>query len=621
MTTSLVFSGFGAAFGRYRVSNEELAQLVAARRFTGVSVNRMRAEPGFDAYRLKRPELSEEVAAFCFSAESGGFLERYHVYRYPEATRPRPVTVEAAELAARAVDEALQQAGLSGADVDAWLVSSSSVPGTPGVASLVKEYFVKEDKLTRVRSIQAACGALPVAIEMARDLFAAHPQMRHIVVAHTEVLSQWLLNQPDYVRPMLFGDGAGAVVISRQAFEGESPQGLLAAVSTQHPGFMDHLGVNEKGEMFHEPAEVKKLAVSGMVSTAGEVLSQAGIAASAVDWFVPHQTGNGIVLKTARMLKIDLERVPRESQWHYGNTSGATVLIGMWLLSRQHKLLPGQVLLGAAAGAGGDIGAFVYRVPESVAPAAPVPRLAGKRILLTGASGQVGSEVLRELLRQGADVVALRHSTQLSSVPTEEIEVDFLDSDSVAACLSRLCADKAKFDALIHCAGSRPRPAPVLAAPVPELEAAMKLDCLGAASLTQGLAKARLLKGTVIYLGSAAEDFQCASSPGHVLAKKALHGWSASAAAELKRAGVESLYMQLGLVQHEDGSASKMTPAQVETTLEAWGQDQPLSAAAVANQVVRALWATKVVGVHDSIEGNMRVRRVGYAYAHPLADR
>ena len=89
---SFLFTGMGAAWGRYQVTNEMLAQLALAHRFAGVDVKRVRQKPGFAAWRAARPHLSEPVAAFCHFAETAGFRTRQAVYPYPEARRWRPVS-------------------------------------------------------------------------------------------------------------------------------------------------------------------------------------------------------------------------------------------------------------------------------------------------------------------------------------------------------------------------------------------------------------------------------------------------------------------------------------------------------------------------------------------------
>lgn len=615
--TSFLFSGLGAAWGGYRITNEMLAQLANAHRFAGVDVARVRRRADFAAWWAARPHLSEEVAAFCHFAESAGFGTRHAVYPYPEARRWRPVSVETAELAARAIEQALGEAGLTGDEVDAWVVSTTSVQGAPAVAALVKEYFVKGGNRSPTRSIQAGCGAFPLGLQTAREMMLADPALRHVVVAHTDVMSAYLGNQADFVRHMLFGDGAGAVVLSRV---GSRPgEGLLAVVTAQDPRFMGHLGINLHHEVHHAPAQVRRLAVAGMADMSQRALVAAGLQTSDVDWFVPHQTGHTIVDETAQALAIPLERVERDVQRHYGNTSGSTVPIGLW--HRRDELAPGQLVLGAAAGVGGDIGAFVYRMPaERPQPVQP-RHLAGRRVLLTGASGLVGTQVLAQLLQEGAQVVALRRRHALDRPGVVEHAVDFTDAASVRRLVETLTSEGARFDALIHAAGGSESPTPALDSDEAELTDCMQLNFFAPVALTRALVRAGLLRGTVLYLGSGAEDFQVAGSSSYVAAKRALHGWAASASGEFRRQGVESLYVQLGLLQPDAGMGALLTAPQVDAVVAAWRQAAPLPAAEVARRLVRALWCAKVPGVLDTQEGAMTVRRDGYRFTPAESDR
>src|SRR5690606_12317726 len=138
--------------------------------------------------------------------------------------------------------------------------------------------------------------------QMARAMFAAQPELNHTVVAHTDTTSMLLYNLGDYVRPALFGDGAGAVVVSREF--SKDKEGLISVVALQDQSFLGHIEIDMNNELYHAPNEIKKVAVQSMVDCAQKVLDTAGLTSDQVTWFVPHQTGNGIIHKTARMLSI-----------------------------------------------------------------------------------------------------------------------------------------------------------------------------------------------------------------------------------------------------------------------------------------------------------------------------
>ena len=624
MTYRLEFSGFGAAFGQYRITNEMLAHLVENRQFTGVSLGRTREEPGFDEFRRARPDLDEATAAFCFSAENNGLHTRYHVAPFPARRRTRHFSNEAADMAVRALDEALDQAGLNGEAIDAWLLSTVSGHAAPSMAALVKEHFLRPGHASLIRTIDGGCGAFGVTLQMATEMFASHPHMRHIAICHTDTMSAFLNNQDSYVRPTLFGDGAGAVVLSRiePLCEEGATQGLLSVVVSNDQAFMGHLGVTVHSEIFHEPAEVKKLAVAGMVQCSKEALAKSGLSTADVDWFVPHQTGNGIISRTARMLEIPSEKVHTQTQWNYGNVSGATVLVGMWMLSRQAQLQPGQVLLGAMAGVQGDIGAFVYRVPTQERSRVARPgRLLGKRVLLAGAAGEIGRQVLSELLREGATVVATTHRTPLDLDGVEEHRVDFTDARAVDGFIARLKDQGTRFDAAILANGLSGPTALASSISLEDYENVWAVNFRSPVQLVIALQKSRMLRGTVMFLGSASEDFQVAGNAPYVASKRALHGWAASASSELRRGHIDSIYVQLGVLQASRGMAATLSPSQLRAACDLFGQASPMPTADVARRLVRGLWASKVPGTHDCRENEMTVRRDGYTFTPATSDR
>lgn len=616
--SAIVFSGFGAAFPRHKVTNPMLAQLARAGMFTGVSADKLRDTAEFQAWRAEHPEQDEDVAAFCFSVEGHGFHERYHLQEFPAGRRSRHPGIDVAELAARAIEEALDTARLDANDVGAWVIGSFSVHGLPGIAALVKEYLTRPGNASQVRSIHGACGGFAISLQTAREMFATQPSLKHIVVAHTDAVSPHLYNQGDYVRPALFGDGAAAIVLTRDELA-EDGSGLLTSNAFQDQGFMGHIGIDMRNELYHAPQEVKKLAVQALTDSANRALADAGLDSAAVNWFVPHQTGNGIVDKTARMLKIDDARVVKDVQRDFGNISGATVPAGLWCLHRKGLLTPGMVVLGVTAGAGGEMGAFVYRVPLHAEEREKRSRLAGKRVMLTGASGEIGGAILRELQREGAQVVVVRNRNPVELNGAEELVVDLSDSASVEAALARLVADKKKFDALIHCAGAPCPVSPALSMPMADLTNTLKVNYQAPVTLTSVMAKARLIRGTVVYIGSASEDYQVAGSSVYLASKRALHGWAASASTELQRYSVDSLYVQLGVVRM--GMAAVLSEAQLQAACETFRQREPMHAADVARRIVHGLCAAKVPGCYDTLENALTVRRDGYIFEAPQPDR
>lgn len=619
---SLVFTGYGAAFPRHKVTNSMLVNLARSGMFTGVSPERFKDDERFKDYVAQHPNMQLDEAAFHYSVEGSGFHTRYHIAPYPAGRRLRSPAVDAAELGGLAVNEALEQARLTGEDIDAWVIGSYAVHGVPGIGPLVKEYCTRPGRIVPVRSLQGGCGTWVIALQMAQEMFATNPRLRHVVVAHTDVCSVHLYNQGDYVRPMLFGDGAAAVVLSRLPGLPEGT-GLLATDSAVDLAFMGHVGVDMQNEFYHDPAEVKKVAVRGMASSVKALLHETGLGAADVQWLIPHQTGYGIIDKTARTLRIPLDRVHRGVNWEYGNISGGTVPAGLWHMERAGKFRPGDLVVGAAAGAGGEFGSFVYRMPPPLARAPRPGRLVGKRVLLTGASGEIGSAVLSELVREGAQVLAVRHQSPLTLADVPTLDLDMEAESSISEAVTALKAEGRKFDVLVHCAGASIQEAGNAMGQLGEgLTRLMAMNFSAPARLTMALCKAGLFgpwTSQVVYLGSAVEDYPAAGHSAFVASKRALHGWAASASSDLWRHDISSVYVQLGVVHGR--RTAHLTEAQLQSACTDIHQKGPISVGEAARLLVQGLWAVKVPTGFDTQEKHMTVRRLAYTYESPLADR
>lgn len=615
MNDNYVFSGFGAAFPPHRVSNADLEYLAEKGYLQGIDAARIEAKPEYQAFQAEWPDAGP--VSF-FVERVLGFKSRYHVAPYPAREQGPVAQEQAVELAAQAIDGALQQAGLGGADIDAWIVSSASVRGAPGIAPLVKEYFVGDDNDSVARSLQSGCGSFSLAVEMAMEMLHRQPRFRHVVVAHADVMSQFLRRQSDLVRPAVFGDGAGAVVLSRA--QGRRREGVLAVRNYQDPRFMGNLGISLDGELYHKPTVIKALAVQGMCRAFREAAAEAGADVAEAAWLVPHQTGHRILDEIAGQLGVLPSRVFRELQLEYGNISGATVPAALWLLAGSGRMAPGSLILAASAGVGGEYGAFAYRVPFA-SPAAPArrPVLRRARALVTGATGAIGQAVCAELLAAGAQLlVAYRSETALAKLLVQlpqaaGVDVFRTDLRDVESCV-RL-ADYARghhggVDFVLHLAGVSGPVAGALAVPAQTLAQIHECNYLAPVVLTQALLERRALRRMVVYFGSAAEDHQIPGSAGYVAAKRALHGWAASASGELARQGVKSLYYSLGVVA--GGMSNQLSTEQVGAALSLFGQSRALQVDDVAARIVRSLHCRKVVGVQDTLEHAMVVRRDGY---------
>jgi 3-oxoacyl-[acyl-carrier-protein] synthase III len=185
------------------------------------------------------------------------------------------------------------------------------------------------------------------------------------LVIGSETFSR-ILDWTDRTTCVLFGDGAGALVLSAE--EGDGRKGLLAARLRADGRYNDKLYVDggpsttqTVGHLRMEGREVFKHAVNNISSVMQDVMQQAGVLATDVDWFVPHQANRRILEGTARKLGIDENRIILTLDKH-GNTSAASIPLAFDEGVRDGRIQPGNLLLLEAMGGGFTWGAALVRL-------------------------------------------------------------------------------------------------------------------------------------------------------------------------------------------------------------------------------------------------------------------
>lgn len=268
------------------------------------------------------------------------------------------------DLAVQAAAQALQRAGIAAEELDMILVGTSTPDMIyPSVACLVQA------KLGATRAgaldVSAACTGFIYAATLAWGMIKAG-MMKHILVIGAEVNSA-VVNWKDRDTCVLFGDGAGAVVMSAH---NSADQGVLAS-TLGADGKFDNLlylansGIQEFPEFPGKQIvmlgnEVFKQAVRNMYDCAINVLEQAGLAAVDVDMLIPHQANTRIISAVAKRLGLKDNQV-FVNIGPYGNTSAASIPIAMCEAVEQGKLKSGDLLVIDAFGAGLTFGAMAIR--------------------------------------------------------------------------------------------------------------------------------------------------------------------------------------------------------------------------------------------------------------------
>jgi 3-oxoacyl-[acyl-carrier-protein] synthase III len=265
-------------------------------------------------------------------------------------------------LAVAASRNALKAAGLNASDIDLIVLATATPDQTfPATATLVQA------DLGIIHGaafdMQAVCSGFVYALTMA-DSMIKSGQARHALVIGSETFSR-ILDWTDRTTCVLFGDGAGAFVLS--AADTHDPRGVIASKLRSDGRYNDKLFVDggpsttkTVGHLRMEGKEVFKHAVGNIASVMEDVMSKAGVTAENIDWFVPHQANKRILDGVAKRLGIPEQKVVMTLQDH-GNTSAASVPLAFDTAVRDGRIKRNDLVLMEAMGGGFTWGAVLAR--------------------------------------------------------------------------------------------------------------------------------------------------------------------------------------------------------------------------------------------------------------------
>lgn len=301
----------GSALPRRRVTNAELAEMLAAR---GVETS--------DAWIAEMTGIGQRY--FCEEEENTFTLARH------------------------AVETALSRAGVRAADVGVLVVATCTPPENfPSVAAQVHGALGMPPACMAL-DINAACSGFVHALAVARGLLESQ-QARYAVVAGAEQFSK-ILDFDDRRTCVLFGDGAGAVVMAREELNQGAPARGLLAVKAGTDGEMGPALTTHLGHISMQGREVFKHAVRQM-GRVPAVLAEAGLALENVDHVVPHQANVRILEAAAKTLGVDPAKVVMTVGLH-ANTSAASIPLALDVAAAGGRFAAGDILLLQAFGAG-----------------------------------------------------------------------------------------------------------------------------------------------------------------------------------------------------------------------------------------------------------------------------
>ncbi|WP_343527417.1 beta-ketoacyl-ACP synthase III [Sphingomonas sp.] len=305
--------------------------------------------------RVSNEELAQEV-----DTSDAWIVERTGI-RFRHIAGPEETT---ATLAADAAKAAIAAAGLSAQDIDLIVLATATPDQTfPATATKVQAMLGINDCVAF--DVAAVCSGFLYAVQVADAMLRSGVQRRALVIG-AETFSR-ILDWEDRATCVLFGDGAGAIVLEARESEQADGRGILATklhADGRHNGLLYVDGgpstTGTVGKLRMKGREVFRHAVVNLAQVMEEALGLADLTAADVDWVVPHQANARILDATARKLNLAAEKVIVTVDQH-ANTSAASVPLALDTAVRDGRIRTNDLIVLEAMGGGFTWGAAVIR--------------------------------------------------------------------------------------------------------------------------------------------------------------------------------------------------------------------------------------------------------------------
>lgn len=311
--------------------------------------------------RVTNHELAAQLAAKGIETSDEWIVSRSGIsarhYAEPEQA--------SSDLGVIAAKRALEMAGMQPDDIDLIIVASSTPDfygSFPSTACIVQKKLGMTNNCAAV-DVQAVCSGFVYAMSTA-DSFIKSGMHKNVLVIGAEVFSR-ILNFEDRTTCVLFGDGAGAIVMSAS----EEP-GVLACklhADGRHsdvlrvPGSLSNGAIAGSAFLYMDGQAVFKLAVSVLEKVAYEALEAANMSSDQIDWLIPHQANIRIMNGTAKKLGMNPEKMVVTVDQH-GNTSAASIPLALDVAVRDGRVKKGDVVMMEGVGGGFTWGAVLARM-------------------------------------------------------------------------------------------------------------------------------------------------------------------------------------------------------------------------------------------------------------------
>jgi len=316
--------------------------------------------------RLTNADLVAELAALGIESSDEWIVERTGI----KARHFAAPDVVSSDLAFEACKNALDAAGRQPQDIDLIIVATSTPDMVfPSTACILQHKLAQTSEAAvgiagaAAFDVQAVCTGFIYALSVADAMIRAGNATRALVVG-SEIFSR-LLDFQDRTTCVLFGDGAGAVVL-----EASETPGILSTdihANGKHVGILCVPGHVSNGKVLGDPLlkmdgqAVFKLAVGLLEDAAHAVLTKAGVQESEIDWLIPHQANIRIIQSTAKKLKLPMDKVVLTVQDH-GNTSAASIPLALDKAVRARQVKSQQTLMLEGVGGGFTWGAVLLKL-------------------------------------------------------------------------------------------------------------------------------------------------------------------------------------------------------------------------------------------------------------------
>ncbi len=308
--------------------------------------------------RLSNADLVAELATKGIESSDEWIVERTGIRARHFAAPDQ----SASDLATEAAKNALKAAGLAPADIDLIVVATSTPDMVfPSTACIVQNKLGANG--CAAFDVQAVCSGFVYALTIADSMIQSGAARKALVIG-AEVFSR-ILDFKDRTTCVLFGDGAGAVVL-----EASDKPGILATdlhADGKHVGILCVPGHVSGGQILGDPLlkmdgpAVFKLAVGVLEQAARTTLAKANKTAADIDWLIPHQANIRIMQSTAKKLKLPMEKVMVTVDQH-GNTSAASIPLALDVGVRSGKIKRGELLMLEGVGGGFTWGAVLLNL-------------------------------------------------------------------------------------------------------------------------------------------------------------------------------------------------------------------------------------------------------------------